>query len=408
MFSRYRRILSVPGALRFSGSALVARLPIAMDTIGIVLLVTGVGRSYGLAGALSAAYLLSAAALAIPQARLVDRIGQGPVLTGAAAVFGVAMTSFVVVVQSGGPVWAAYLCVMLAGCGFPQVGSCVRSRWSHVLDDQADVDTAYALESAVDEVVFMTGPILVTVLATTWHPVAGLATAIVAGTSGTLFFAAQRSTAPVPLPRARGTRPARIPLGVMGRVCVVGLALGTLFGAAEVSTVAFSVERGREGLAGLLLALWAAGSLIAGVITGMVHWRVGPATRLRWGSVAMALAMAPLSLIGSMWVMGGWLFVAGFAIAPTMVASLSLVEQSVPHSRLTEGMAIVETALVAGVAPGAALAGHVIDSRGASAAYLVSLAAGVLAALAALTLRDDPNRARTVSRGHESRAEDRP
>ncbi|HET9842939.1 MAG TPA: MFS transporter [Nocardioides sp.] len=390
MFARYRHILSVPGALRFSGSALVARLPIAMDTIGIVLLVTGVGRSYGLAGAMSAAYLLAAAALAIPQARLVDRLGQGPVLTVAAVVFAVAMTGFVVVVQSGGPEWAAFVGVVIAGSAFPQVGSCVRARWSHVLDARIDIDTAYALESSVDEVVFMTGPILVTVLATSLHPVAGLGTAIVAGTAGTLYFASQRSTAPSPTRRVRGAGREPLRLAVMGPVCVVGLALGTLFGAAEVSTVAFASERGLEGYAGLLLALWAAGSLIAGVITGMVTWRIGPATRLRQGSVAMFVAMVPLSLIGSMWVMGGWLFVAGFAIAPTMVASLSLVEQAVPRSRLTEGMAIVETALVAGVAPGAALAGHVIDSRGASTAYLVSLAAGLVAAGAALTARDRP------------------
>jgi MFS family permease len=390
VFARYRHILSVPGALRFSGSALVARLPIAMDTIGIVLLVTGVGRSYGLAGAMSAAYLLAAAALAIPQARLVDRLGQGPVLTVAAVVFAVAMTGFVVVVQSGGPEWAAFVGVVIAGSAFPQVGSCVRARWSHVLDARIDIDTAYALESSVDEVVFMTGPILVTVLATSLHPVAGLGTAIVAGTAGTLYFASQRSTAPSPTRRVRGAGREPLRLAVMGPVCVVGLALGTLFGAAEVSTVAFASERGLEGYAGLLLALWAAGSLIAGVITGMVTWRIGPATRLRQGSVAMFVAMVPLSLIGSMWVMGAWLFVAGFAIAPTMVASLSLVEQAVPRSRLTEGMAIVETALVAGVAPGAALAGHVIDSRGASTAYLVSLAAGLVAAGAALTARDRP------------------
>jgi predicted MFS family arabinose efflux permease len=257
-----------------------------------------------------------------------------------------------------------------------------------VLDERGDVDTAYALESAVDEVVFMTGPILVTVLATAWHPVAGLTTAIVAGTGGTLFFAAQRATSPVPSPRTRGTRLARLPTRVMGPVCVVGLALGTLFGAAEVSTVAFAVSRDLEGFAGLLLALWAAGSLIAGVVTGLVQWRIGPAARLRWGAVGMAVAMLPLSLIGSMWVLGAWLFVAGFAIAPTLIASLSLVEQAVPPSRLTEGMAIVETALVAGVAPGAALAGRIIDARGASTAYLVSLVSGLVAAIAAFAARD--------------------
>ena len=388
MFSRYRTILGVPGALRFSGSALVGRLPMAMLTIGIVLLATGAGRSYGLAGALSAVYLLAAAVLAIPQARLVDRLGQGPVLTGAAAVYAVGLTVFVVLVQSGGPLWLAFASAAVVGGAFPQVGSCVRTRWSHVLDRRAEIDTAYALESAVDEVVFMTGPILVTVLATAWHPVAGLAVALVAGTGGTLFFAAQHATSPPPTPRARGVRRAAIPVRVMVPVCVVGVALGTLFGAAEVATVAFASEHGHEGYAGLLLALWASGSLIAGVVTGLVQWRVGPALRLRWGAAGMAVAMLPLSLIDSLWLMGGWLFVAGFAIAPTIVASLSIVEQAVPHSRLTEGMAIVETALVAGVAPGAALAGRIIDASGASRAYLVALVAGVLAAVAAVAARD--------------------
>jgi MFS family permease len=388
MFDRYRRILSVPGALRFSGSALVARLPMAMVTIGIVLLATGAGRSYGLAGVMSAVYLLAAAVLAIPQARLVDRLGQGPVLTVAATVFAVGLTVFVIVVQYGGPDWVAFVSVTLAGGAFPQVGSCVRTRWSHVLDERAEIDTAYALESAIDEVVFMTGPILVTVLATGLHPVAGLATAIVTGTAGTLFFATQHSTSPPPTPRSRGDRLAKVPVGVMVPVCVVGIALGTLFGAAEVATVAFASSRDLEGYAGLLLALWATGSLIAGVITGLVRWRVGPARRLRWGAVGMAVAMLPLSVIDSMWVMGGWLFVAGFAIAPTIVASLSIVEQTVPHSRLTEGMAIVETALIAGVAPGAALAGRIIDTHGASRAYLVSLVAGLVAAVAAFAARD--------------------
>jgi MFS family permease len=390
MFSRYRAILAVPGALRFSGSALVARLPIAMDTIGIVLLVTGVGRSYGLAGAMSAAYLIAAAAMAIPQARLIDRIGQGRVLVVASLVFAVAMTSFVVVVRSGGPEWAAFAGALVAGGAFPQVGACVRTRWSHVLHERAEIDTAYALESSVDEVVFITGPILITVIATTWSPVAALGTAIVAGTAGTLFFATQRATAPPPTPLVHGTARAPLRLAVIGPVLVVWLALGALFGSAEVTTVAFATAHGHRGYAGLLLAIWAAGSLIAGVITGLVTWRVGPATRLKWGALAMFVAMLPLSAIGSMPVMAAWLFVAGFAIAPTGVAGLSLVEKTVPRARLTEGMTLVETAAVAGVAPGAALAGHIIDSHGPSSAYLISLAAGLIAAIAAFAARDQP------------------
>ena len=100
----------------------------------------------------------------------------------------------------------------------------------------------------------------------------------------------------------------------------------------------------------------------------------------------MALAMTPLSFIDSLALMGATLFVAGFAIAPTMIASMSLTEASVPAGRLTEGMAIMQTGLVAGVAPGATLSGLVVDHVGASPAYLVSLGAGVVAALAAQLL----------------------
>jgi MFS family permease len=174
--------------------------------------------------------------------------------------------------------------------------------------------------------------------------------------------------------------PTIIPLAV---VCA---ALGVLFGAAEVTTVAFADEQGHRAWAGGLLALWAFGSLSAGVITGAIHWRGGPSTRVRWGALAMALAMTPLSFIDSLALMGATLFVAGFAIAPTMIASMSLTEASVPAGRLTEGMAIMQTGLVAGVAPGATLSGLVVDHVGASPAYLVSLGAGVVAALAAQLL----------------------
>ena len=116
------------------------------------------------------------------------------------------------------------------------------------------------------------------------------------------------------------------------------------------------------------------------MVTGSLTWRIDAPTRLRRGAAAMALTMAPLTLVGSLPLMGLLLLVGGAAIAPTMIASITLTEQRMPPSRLTEGIAIVETGLVVGVAPGAALSGLVVDHAGASAAYLVSLGAGLLAA----------------------------
>ena len=90
----------------------------------------------------------------------------------------------------------------------------------------------------------------------------------------------------------------------------------------------------------------------------------------------MALAMAPLIFVDSVPLMAVVLLVGGLAIAPTMIAAMSMIEQGVPAGRLTEGMAILHTGIVAGVAPGASVAGFVVDHSGASAAYAVALVGG--------------------------------
>jgi predicted MFS family arabinose efflux permease len=168
------------------------------------------------------------------------------------------------------------------------------------------------------------------------------------------------------------------------------MCLGVMFGSAEVSTVAFAEELGAKSRSGLLLALWAFGSLSAGLVTGAIHWRRGPATRVAAGSAGLLVVMTPLTFIDSLTTMGVMLLVAGFAIAPTLIASMALTEQTAPPGRLTESMAIIHTGLVAGVAPGAAIAGVVIDREGASAAYLVAAVAAGLATLASLALPRRP------------------
>jgi hypothetical protein len=383
----YRRVLATPGALLFSATGLLGRLPMSMAGLGIVLLVQSGTGSYGVAGTVSATYMVATAVCAIVQGRFIDGWGQRRVLTVLGVAFGLAATSLVVAVEADGPRWVVYLTAALAGATLPNIGSCVRARWTHVLPSGAGLQTAFALEAVVDEMVFMVGPILVTVLATLVDPVLGVAAAAAAGALGSLAFAAQHRTEPPAHPhhQSEGIRP-RMPWRTVLPVAVVCAALGILFGAAEVTTVAFADEHGHRGWSGGLLATWALGSLVAGLVTGAITWKRPTSFRVRVGAVAMACAMAPLALIGSIPVMAVFLLVGGLAIAPTMVATITLVQESVPASRLNEGMAIVQTGIVAGVAPGAALSGLVVDAAGASAAYLVSLAAGIVAGLAALTL----------------------
>jgi MFS family permease len=387
MLDSYRRVLARPGAFAFSSAALVARLPISMVGLGIVLLVEERTGSYGLAGTVAAVFVLAEAAFAVLHGRWVDHFGQARVLPLAISVFGAGLALMMLAVEQD---WArpwTYVFAAVAGASLPQVGASVRTRWSHLLDEPADKQTAFALEAVLDEVVFVVGPVVVTLLATGWHPVAGLSFAVASGVLGTFALAVQRRTEP---PAGRASPAAErspMPWRLVLPLALVCLTLGALFGAAEVTTVAFAEEQGARWVAGWLLAAWSFGSLVAGLVTGAVVWRSGPDVRLRWGSAAMALAMAPLAFVSSIPLMAVVLLVGGLAIAPTMISAMTMVEQGVAPGRLTEGMAILHTGIVAGVAPGASIAGFVVDHHGASAAYAVALAGGILGALAAQTAR---------------------
>ncbi len=381
MLAPFRRVLSVPGALAFTSTGFLARLPISMSTLGIVLLVVGKTDSYGRAGVISAAFIIGEAVAAPLLARVIDRLGQGRVVLPAALIYGLGLSALIVAVQTTAPTPVPHLCAVVAGATYPPIGSCVRARWSHVIKDAAQLHTAYSFEAVVDEAIFMVGPILVTLLATQVSPVAGMVAVITFAVVGGVSFASLRSTEP-PTSSVRSAFAVREPIGwrVLLPIVIVSAALGSLFGATEVVTVAFSREQGHPQLIGALLATWASGSLISGVITGLVTVTAAPRVRFRWGSLGLALAMSPLPFVPNLWVLAINLFVGGFAISPTLVATMSLVETEVPARRLTEGMTWVSTGIAIGIAPGAAVAGHIIDSSGASTAYLVPVVSGLLGA----------------------------
>ena len=126
--SPYRRVLAVPGALAFSLTGLLARMPMSMASIGIVLLVQQATGSYRIAGVASAAYTITEAGLAIVQGRLLDRIGQGRVLAGAGVLFGAAMGMLIVSVDAGWPRGLVYVFAAAGGGTLPTIGSAVRAR----------------------------------------------------------------------------------------------------------------------------------------------------------------------------------------------------------------------------------------------------------------------------------------
>jgi MFS family permease len=400
LFRPYLSLFAVPGSLAFSLVGWLARLPIPMIGLGTVLLVAGETGSYGLAGALSGALALSFSVVSPQWARLTDRRGQSTVLrlqVSAYLVFGVA---FAVAVIAGGPHWLWFLLAALTGANSPNIGALVRARWAHALDGTAR-QTAFAYEAVVDEVVFVVGPPLVTLLATLISPPAGYLSGLVIGVVGGFWFAGLGSSEPPvhAVDPAGPSRRAALLSPTILVVAIVSVAMGAVFGAMDVVVVGFAQEAGASASAGLALAVFALGSLVAGLVYGLVRLPGSLAARYIGCVVFFGLALQLLLAVGSLAVLIPVAFVAGLSIAPALVSGTSLVEARVPRSALTEALSWITTGLTLGVTAGSALAGAAVDAWGAESAFAVPAVAAGLAGLLVVAGAPRLRRARSVDEG---------
>jgi len=384
----YRQVLSDRRAVAFSLAGFVARLPLSMTGIGIVLLVSLTTRSFGQAGLLTAAATLTGAFVAPVWGRATDRVGQARVLLITVLINVVSVALLVTAIESSWPIAVSLAAAVGVGIGFSLAGSAVRARWTLRLNGSPLLDTAFALEAMLDEVVFIIGPVLVTFLATALHPALGISVSAVVGLAGAVGLAAQRSSQPPirsELHNHGGS--SRLPWRVLVPVAIACVGLGMVFGAMEVNVVAFAKEAGVLPYAGLILMAWSFGSLVAGAVTGVITWRVPPARRFRVGATLLALSLLPLPFVSQPVAVALLLILSGMAIAPTLIASVGVTQSAVDQTRLIEALAWSSTGLAAGVAAGAAVVGHVIDSSGAQAGFVAVAIAGLLLALGAIFVR---------------------
>ncbi len=402
VLTTYRRALQLPGAWQFSASGFVARLPIAMDGLGIVLLISATTGSYALAGILSAAFQLCAAFGALVSSRWVDRLGQHRLLPGLAIVHGLGLVAFVACVELGAPLAVQILAVAAAGASQPAIGSMVRARWAHAAPDGDRLRSAFALESIIDELIFSIGPLLTAFLAFQIALPAPLIVAAVIAVAGSLALAFQRRTEPPSSaslsPGSPVDRPRRGALALPGMATMVvgALGVGGVFGTYEVSVVAFAEQAGRSEAAGLILGLWAVGSMLGGIYFGSRHWRLPLPRQVLLLTGLLTLILVPAPFVKSLPTLAVSTFVAGIAVAPALIAVFSLTERLVPPTLLTEGLTWTNSGLAVGFSAGAAVAGVVIDSHGTTWSFVLPC---VCAATACVTAAIGQGALRRASEG---------
>jgi len=357
----------------------------SMRGLGCVLMLVALTGSYdGLAGAVAATLTLSQALTAPWLGRLADRRGQRRLLFLALAAHSAGTLLLVLAAQTGAPAWTLFPAAALSGAAVLPVGSLVRARWAGLVGGTPALDTAFAVESVLDEAVFVVGPVLVTALAIGVAPAAGLLGPLVFVVVGSLFLAVQKKTEPgiSPEPQLAGWLAVLSPglLVLIFSCAAAGVALSVV----DVGMVAFARERGSASMAGPLLALFATGSMLAGLAYGTREWRTPPDLRFVVATAALCAGTVPILLADGIAAMALSVTVAGVGIAPALIASSTLVEELVPRASLVEGLTWVVTALTVGAAAGAALAGGAIDLAGSRAAFAVAAVAGLACVLVAV------------------------
>ena len=384
--ARYGALFAQPHVKALLGSSIVARLPVGMTALAIVLLVRASGAGYGEAGLVAAAYSLAVAVGAPYAGRQVDRRGSARVLWRRLLVFPLLLGLVALLGELDAPAALLALPAALSGLALPPVASTLRSIWPRVLGED-EARTAYALEAALQEVIFVGGPLLVAVLAAISPAVAVLGAAA-AGAVGTFAF--------VRLPPVRDAGPAEVRhgsrLGALSSpgvrtIALLSLCLGLAFGAIEIAAPAFAELEGSRARAGIALAGFAAGSLVGGLAAGLRPSRNEP-RRLIAGTAVLAAALALPLFANSLLTLTLLLFAAGLPIAPIIAAAYGLIGRVSAAGTVAEAFAWFGTAISTGVAGGTIAGGWLIDREGWRSSVLLGVAlAALAAALAALRRR---------------------
>jgi predicted MFS family arabinose efflux permease len=367
----------------FTATGALARLPVAMVALAIVLLVSGTTGSYAFAGVLSAAFAITAALASIATSRLADRVGQTMVLRILAVAHSLLLLLTTLAIVGSAPAAVQIAVVVAAGGTSPAVGSYVRARWSHasVRDGEPGLlRVGFAWESILDELIFTLGPLVTTALAFGVGlpiPLIVAASAVLVGAWG-LSMSTGSAPPPAPAHQEQTSIFAVVRTRGLWVLIVAALGLGTLFGALDVGAVAFTQARGSGASAGVLLACFAGASMVGGIVYGARAWPGRLHRHTQASAALLALASAGFwftdTNAGAIAVAG----LTGLLVAPTLIGIFSLTQRLVRPVNLTEGLTWTNSGLAAGFAAGSALAGILVDSYGSRAGLALCLGGAVL------------------------------
>ncbi len=373
--------------------ALLARLPYAMMVVGVLTLVVSARGELSLGGLTSAMVGVGTAIFGPLIGAAADRVGQRGVVLVAGIANSVALLAMAWVAFSSSPDFVVLIVAFVIGATAPQVSPMSRSRLVGIIANRlpgdrhaAVLNGTMAYESAADEIVFVFGPFIVGLLATTLNPAAPIIGAAVLTVVFVSAFALHRSGAGRPT-AADGLPVQQAPARELFRPGLVAVTVGVLgmglfFGSMLTALTSFLSDFGHPEQAGLVYGVMGVGS--ATLALGVAWFPLRFSLRWRWLTFAGLLAASTLALPFATTVPGVILvlLVAGFGVGPTLVTQYSFGAERSPVGRSATVMTILGSAVIVGQSASSALVGALAQNAGTHVAMYAPLVSALVVLLA--------------------------
>jgi MFS family permease len=401
-----------------------ARLPQGMVSITL-LLVAAVHASMTTAGLVVAGYTLGQGVTGPLRGRLADRHGLARVCAICGGMYAVALLGLLAGALASSPAWLLVAAAAAAGLVVPPLSPGMRSLWSAHAAGMLR-HAAFALDAAVFDLAYITGPVLASSLAAGIAPAAAVgvllaltcAAVIIIGArsrpgetgrtdqAGQAGQASRADRADRADRASRASRPAREGRPALGalrsaalrRLLVTGVLVNLALSATEVALTGYVRQHHALWAAGPLLAEVSAGSIIGSLLLGartpaaesaegsrrlsrlLARYALGLATLTAAGLYAPLVAVAaPL---------------AGLCLGPSLATLFGLASSAAPDGGGTEAQSWLSSVMNGGAAAGAALAAATAGRPVLSLAIAAAAAAASSAVSMALSTKRGPQRTR--------------
>ncbi|MFE3380239.1 MFS transporter [Streptomyces anulatus] len=399
----YAAVLRTRYACRTFGAALLGRLSYGMVSLSLVLAIKEATDSYAVAGTVMALFGLTSVLLSPTRAGLVDRYGPRRALPPMAATYALLLTGLAFATS-----WPGTSGILLgglavtAGACTPPLGPVMRTLWRDVVPDPRLLQRAFSLDTVAEELLFVTGPLLVGLLLHIATPSVGLAVSAVLVLTGSLALASspavrggvghrKASAGPAPSgeldsgaqPAPPGRRPLQGGTGLRQAIAV-SASVGICLGAFNLLVIAFADEHRDPAAATWILAALSGGSAIGGLIYGAVPWRVSSRLRLAFLAATLGLTLAATGLSSHPYVLIAWAALSGLFIAPAITTAYLIADEYANPAARTRAGAWVNTAFNAGSAGATAATGLLVGRLPLPVCFALAAAPAVLSAATAL------------------------